>query len=426
MGFSVSATYALIALAILAGFGTLYTATHNAGEEVTEGVTDQWEQSQNVAKTDIEIVDAAYNIGTGNLRVSIKNTGNTHLSTAHTDILVDGEYITLTPQNTSIEGKTETQTWAQGENIQITVNVSSPDRVKVVTEHGVAAFTAVKTFTLTNNIVFTDNDAIKVLGTGQSITPFNENAQIIGAPVAQFGSNDVVEVPAIDSNGNVFLIDENGQRTDLVTGGVKNSKSKITAGRWQGSNPSVFYATDSNNNENIARVTADGTTTTLSATPDKADAVAGIADVDGDGADELVFGGSGGSGSDDTVRYIDDDGTTIIPTEVNYGSNNGIGLGEPADFDGDGKARTPIVGGSQEIKLADENGNTEFLTSGDSPNKSPLGTADLDTDGDPEIYFVGQNQKLRYVDDVTGQNTVKDVTDSTGGSVPVDSDAGVA
>lgn len=418
---SVSTSYAIIGLAVFVALGATTTTVQNTGEEVTDTLGDQLERSDNVAETDIEVLNASY--GGGTLFIYVENTGKTRLSAHHTDILVDGKYVPLTPQNISVEGEEGSRVWARGERLQIRADVAPPERLKVVTERGIADFTAVSTFQLTNNIVFTDSDNIKLRSPGlnASIRSFGETAQVIGPSVAQFSAGGVFEVPAVDSNGDLFLITGDGDRIELATGADK-TKSKLAAGRWQGSEPSIFYVTQ--NNQDLARVTPDGTTTVLSASTPKARGVSGFGDVDGDGADELVYGGS--KGSDDTVRYIDDDGTSVTNTQAQYGSNNGIGLGEPGDFDGDGTDRVPIVGGGQEIKLVDSSGNTETLVGSGSPNKAPIGVADLDTDGAPEIYFVGENQKLSYVDDVTGQNTVKDLTDETGGTIPVDNDAGVA
>jgi flagellar protein FlaF len=422
MGFSVSGSYLILALAVLIAVATMFTVAQNAAETVTEGLGDQYERSGSVAEIDISILESSYSIGDSELVISVKNTGNRRLSVERTNILVDGRYISLTAQNTSISGERETRVWARGETLRINVTVQSPDRAKVVTEYGIAAVSPVKAFSLTNNIVYTNATSpneIQLLGPGETVTSLNETAQVIGSPVTEFGSESVTEVPAVDSNNNLFLVDENGERTQLATN-ADSSKSRVAAGQWQGSDPSVFFV----RNDDVVRATADGTTTTLSADTPIAKGVAGIADFDGDGADELIYGES--FNSDDTVAYIDDDGSSRIDTGTQYGSNNGIGLGEPADFDGDGKSRVPVVDSSQNVQLVDENGNTELIDGRTVAAKAPLGTADLDTDGDPEVYFVNESSNLEYVDDVTGNNTVRAVTDGQSNPVSADDDAGAA
>lgn len=422
MGFSVSGSYAIIAVAALLAAGTMFTVVQNTDDEVIEALGDQFERSGNVAETDITILNSSYNTGDEELRISVKNTGNRRLSVGETDLLVDGEYVNSTARNTSVDGQTDTQVWGRQETLEINVSLESPDRVKVVTEHGVAAFTTVKTFSLTNQIVYTNATApneIQLLGPGETITSFDETAQVVGSPVTEFGSRSVTEIPAVDSSNTLFLVDENGQRTELASN-ADASKSKVAAGQWQGSEPAVFFV----RNDNVVRATADGTTTELSADTPKARGVAGIADFDGDGADELIYGES--AGTDDTVTYIDDDGSSRIDTGTQYGSNNGIGLGEPADFDGDGTARLPIVDSSQNVKLVNENGGTLTIDDRTVAAKAPLGTADLDRDGAPEVYFVNESSNLEYVDNVTGTNTVRAVTDDQNNLIDADDDAGAA
>ncbi len=418
MGLSVSASYAILAFAVLVALGTLFAAVQNTAEEGTSSLDDQFERSGDVAETDIAILDSSHNVASDTLVVSVKNTGSTRLSVAQTDVIVDGRYVPLTGQNTSVDGDGETQVWARGETLRVEVSTQPPERVKVVTEHGVAAFSTIRTFSLTNNIVFTQSDDIQLLGPGESVTAFGETATVIGPPVTEFGSNDVAEIPATDSNGNVFIVNEDGERAQLATG-AKTGFSKLTAGRWQGSAPSVFFVDQGT--QDIVRVTGDGSTSTISVP--QAEGVAGIADFDGDGADELVFGGS--EGTSDSITYIDDDGS-VTDTSVNFGRDNGIGVGEPADFDGDGTARVPIVDGSQDILLVAHTGATEKLDGSGTADKAPLGTADLDTDGDAEIYYVDENNNLEYVDNVTDGGDVRAVTDDQGNPVAADDDAGAA
>jgi hypothetical protein len=147
-----------------------------------------------------------------------------------------------------------------------------------------------------------------------------------------------------------------------------------------------------------------------------ASAVLGIADVTGDGSEEIVFVDASA-----TMRFYESDGTT---TSIGgFGSNVGLGVGSPADFDGDGTARVPIIDGSNNVALVDGSGTTTTLTSGGPAAKAPTATVDWDGDGDLEVLFLDTGGNLRYLDDVTGTNDVQDVY---GGTTVADEEAGVA
>ncbi len=418
MTLSASASYAVLGVALFFIVGSFFMAVGNGGELVGDATDDRVERTERQADTDITFVSAA-STGGSQLTITVKNTGETRLSTEETDLLVNGQYIERSTRTTSVGGSTSDQVWAPGELLLVTASVTSPERATVVTEHGVEALSAVNPFALANTIVFTarSGSEIRTLNATGVVTSFGETADVIGPAVSEFTSKDTIEVPAVDSSGNVFVVDESGTRTQLATG-AKSTKSKLAAGLWQGSSPSVFFV----KNGDIFRATASGSTTQVTSGRD-ADGVAGIIDFDGDGANELVYGGN--DGNSDAVKYIDDDGSFTDPGGPGYGVNKGIGLGEPADFNGDGTARTPIIDGSQNILLVDHNGNTVTLGGGNAA-KSPLGTADLDLDGSPEIYFAQNNRKLKYIDDVTGSNTIKDVTDAQNNQPRGERETGVA
>ena len=119
------------------------------------------------------------------------------------------------------------------------------------------------------------------------------------------------------------------------------------------------------------------------------------------------------------------DGGPGVDPEAGGGERVVAAVARRADFDGDGTARIPIIDGSQNILLVDHNGNTVTLGGGGAA-KSPLGTADLDLDGSPEIYYARSNGRLRFIDDVTNSNTVKDVTDAQNNQPRGERETGVA
>jgi flagellar protein FlaF len=423
MGFEVSATYAIIALVVFISLGTFYGAVSNTAEQVTESLEDEQNQFHEVFRTDFTITSVGYSGNT--LRLDVKNTGETKLSVAETDLLVDGEYILATNRTSTVSGSGSTNLWAPGETLELSVELTSPDRVKVVTKHGIAATESVAVFSLTANVAFTNSSSsLRSYGIDNSFTSYTGTATAVGPPISDFVSQNTKEIPSVNSSGDVVVTTATDERTVLASN-AKTGSARLSAGRWQDSDPSLFYV--ESGTKDIIRVTSDGTTTPITANSDiEAQGVAGIGDIDGDGSDELIYGGNGPDGTSNSVIYVDEDGT-IVGTKIGYGVNNGIGLGEPADFDSDGTVRVPYVDGSNNINLVDDSGGTTQLISSGAAAKAPMATGDFDDDDLLEIYFVGSsNGELKILDNATVDNTVRTVTDDQGTSATADNDAGVS
>lgn len=139
MGFSVSGATAVILVGLLVSAATLYPAVDSHTERRSEAVDDRQERLLTQQNTEVEITIASYN-ATGDLTVSVKNTGATTLAVSKVDLLADGEYETLLSTDTTVDGDTTTDIWSPGETLTITVSslLSSPGRVKIVTGPGVA------------------------------------------------------------------------------------------------------------------------------------------------------------------------------------------------------------------------------------------------------------------------------------------------
>lgn len=416
-GYSTPATFAFLFLATLVATSAFYGATHDAAERGIGAGNDRLDAHREQLDTDIEIAVAKWNGET--LIVEVENTGSVTLDVTATDLVANGTYRPPDSFDERTVDGADSEYWAPGEVLRIEVATGAVERVKVVVEHGIASFTGVR-HVLGDALVFTSSDELRSMERNESITGYDVlDAPAIGPLGIDFDDDGRDEVPFVDSLGTVTLIDANNESEDLLSEAAKSSETRLAVGTWQGSDQSVFYV-DAVTGD-IERVTANGSTTTIADV--SGDGVAGIADFDGDGEDELVYGGD--SGTSDSVNYVDDNGTTVT-TDAGYGVNNGIGLGEPGDFDGDGTARVPIVDGSNNILLVDSDGNTETINGSGVATKAPLATLDWDGDGDLEIVFVHTDGTLRYVDDVTGSNTVKTVEDADGNSVSADGDAGAA
>lgn len=425
MGFEVSASYAIIALAVFVSLGMMYGAVSNSAEEVTDALDDEQSQFGEMARTDLTINSTGYDYRGNTLTVTIKNTGETKLPLSDTDLLVDGTYISEENKTSTILPASSTELLAPGETLELSVDFQTPSRVKVVTEHGVAATSPVAAFILTPDVAFTNSSSsLQSYGFDNQFTGYAGTATAVGPPVSNFVSEDVKEIPSVNSSGDVVITTVTGERTVLASN-AKSGSARLSAGRWPDNDPSILYV--ESGTKDIVRAFSNGTTAPISANSDiEAQGVAGTGDIDGDGSDELIYGGNGPDGTSNTIIYVDDDGT-IVGTKVGYGTNNGIGLGEPADFDGDGTVRVPYVDGSNNIRLANSNGGTTTLVSSNPATKAPIATGDFDDDSLLEIYFVGSNNgNLKVLDNATVDNTIRTVTDNQGTSITADDDAGVS
>ncbi|MFB6119173.1 FG-GAP repeat domain-containing protein [Halosegnis sp.] len=267
-----------------------------------------------------------------------------------------------------------------------------------------------------SRVVFTQSDTIHTATTQGITTHQPSNAVALGPIRPKLDGDSDGDIPYVTSNSELKLVDTNDNTRVLVDSGVATSKTSLAVGKWQGSDRSVFYVNSSDNNHIYRASISGGSVSTTQVLDDKAEAIGGLGDVDGDNAAELVF-----STSSSGVYYLDGDGS-VTKTYSSLGRNNGNGIGEPADFDGDGTARIPAVSGSNEIVLITDSGLTTKLTSGVAA-QSPIAAVDWDDDGTPEIVFVHTSGELRYVDNVAIGGTVKDIR---GGSVSADKDAGTA
>lgn len=138
MGFSVSGSAALIFAAMLVGFGMWHTAATNSFERVDEARQGQADASLEERNTVVRLVNVSHRTST--LRVEVANNGSTSLSVSDTDLFVDNAYLSGWRDDATVAGDPETDLWLPGETLTVTRSMGDPpDRVKVVTEHGVAA-----------------------------------------------------------------------------------------------------------------------------------------------------------------------------------------------------------------------------------------------------------------------------------------------
>jgi flagellar protein FlaF len=141
MGFSVSGSAAILFIAAFVSVGILYSAAFNGYERVQDAEEVQDDRVLEAKNTAIEISNVTYDSTEENMTVNVTNNGSTALSINETDLISNGSYVTRDAYvSTSVDGNTETDLWLPGETYSLTVTQSpKPDRVKIVTENGVAA-----------------------------------------------------------------------------------------------------------------------------------------------------------------------------------------------------------------------------------------------------------------------------------------------
>lgn len=138
MGFSVSASAAIVFVGFVVAFTTLYPVAANGFERVGDARADAGDRALDRENTAVELADVSYDGTNETLTVRVNNTGTTDLSVSETDLLVDNTHWV---GDRAVDGDAETDVWLPGETLTVTAsNVTmEPERVTVVTEYGVAA-----------------------------------------------------------------------------------------------------------------------------------------------------------------------------------------------------------------------------------------------------------------------------------------------
>ena len=141
MGFSVSGATAIILVGGIIAFSFAFTAASNGFEQLSDAQTDRENRLLDQQNTAVEIASATYDGDAETLEVVVSNSGSSDLAIARTSLVVDGTY--HTDVSSAVDGDDATTLWLSGEQLTLEVSVDAqPDRVKVVTETGVADATS--------------------------------------------------------------------------------------------------------------------------------------------------------------------------------------------------------------------------------------------------------------------------------------------
>lgn len=147
MGFSTSGSLLVIFFGLFIALGSMYTATSNATDRVTEGYGDQHQLQTEIHNTEITVADATWHANTteDNLTIRVDNEGSTTLSVNATDVFLDGEYWASEEFEIATVDGNETDIWGLAEQLRLENTTTQPEQVKVVTGVGVAATARVTT-----------------------------------------------------------------------------------------------------------------------------------------------------------------------------------------------------------------------------------------------------------------------------------------
>ncbi|QCS41365.1 flagellin [Natrinema versiforme] len=138
MGFSTSGATAIIVVGVLVAAGIAYPVFQTAHENRSTAIDDRDDRRLEMRNTAIQIDSQGYNqSGNEEFIMHVNNTGSTTLSVAETDLLIDGDYQSRSTYETSVDGVADRELWQPGETLNVTVS-TDPNRVKLVTEHGIA------------------------------------------------------------------------------------------------------------------------------------------------------------------------------------------------------------------------------------------------------------------------------------------------
>ena len=142
MGLSVSASFAILAVAFFIGAAPLIEAVFYASSALMDGANEVAEWKMTWARTKIQLNNATYN-GTLTL-VNLTNTGSTVLTVEGVSVLINGTYVDHNVTNATVEGK-QTNIWSPNEKLRLELNVTAAtdERVLVVTGNGVSQYVVV-------------------------------------------------------------------------------------------------------------------------------------------------------------------------------------------------------------------------------------------------------------------------------------------
>lgn len=299
----------------------------------------------------------------------------------------------------------------------LSLGVTATNASLANTVSSIADFRAVSP--ISRPLVYVDNGNLQLYDSSvdtETAVQNSDNVQVIGdAGNIVGGSNP--DVPYVTQKSEAYATELNGNTNQLVYAGrqgntgvsIKKSTSRLTIGEWPPSSFSgdIVLTPDKNAAEIIA-INPDGDPNNAGAVQESiatlgngCSGVVAIADIDDDGSVEIVF-----VDGSQQLRYLEQNGSSgVAISNGGIGTNNGHGVGYPADF-GQNKLEIPFVDGSNNPAIVDVDGNKTTLGSGIAA-KAPVAPVDIDGDYDTEFVFFDSNTgEVNYIDDIRDGNTV--------------------
>ncbi|WP_436900627.1 hypothetical protein [Halovenus halobia] len=149
MGFSVSGATALLFVALLISFGTFYTATMGAMDQIQEAEVDTQEENIETLNTEIELGTAVYNTtkDPSELTITANNTGAEPLQPSKLSLLINGTFVSFGAENLTLSNPSGEDLWVPQQQLTLTFNGNDPDlpdsfdvgdTVKLVTQTEIA------------------------------------------------------------------------------------------------------------------------------------------------------------------------------------------------------------------------------------------------------------------------------------------------
>lgn len=261
-----------------------------------------------------------------------------------------------------------------------------------------------------------DGGGLESVDSDGDVTQYGVQAEAIGPKEVDFDGDGLGEVPYVTSAGAVKLVDSNGETQTIATGAA-TSKTKLAVAEHDGEFV-VFYVGAAEGDIFKASLELDPTEITGYGGY-AAGAVVGVMDADADGDDEIVY-----TGTSQQIRYLNDSGD-YTPSNGGAGQNNGIGVGSPRDFDGDGVPKIPMVDGSNTVHTYDIRSESKGSSVASNGAASPLTGIEWDTGASGlEVVYVNSTADTLYY--VTPGQTPIEILDADGDPIVVDTSVGVA
>ena len=143
MGFSVSGSAAIVFVGVIVAAGIAIPPLVGSFGALVGAQGEQVDRGIDALNTGFETDSATYDDGEDELVLDLLNTGSTTLSVDGTSVLLDGEIPASEDVTTEVDGDPEAGLWLPGETLTVTVEgiEEEPNRVKIVTENGVAETT---------------------------------------------------------------------------------------------------------------------------------------------------------------------------------------------------------------------------------------------------------------------------------------------